>query len=153
MNTFRDIKNRSIGKEIGVLSRTAHIYFQNQFKDYSIGHAQVMTLHYISRNNGRSQNELVKHFNLDKSSVTSQLNILEKNGYIIRKIDINDSRGRKLFTTEKTKAIESDLHDKFISWSRLLLEGINAEEQEKLFFLLDKMNSNAQGAILEMKEK
>ncbi len=153
MNKFRDIKNRSIGKEIGVLSRTAHIYFQTQFKDYSIGHAQVMTLHYICRNNGRSQNELVKHFSLNKSSVTSQLNILEKNGYIIRKTDINDSRGRKIFITEKTKAIEADLHDKFISWSRLLLEGINAEEQEKLFFLLDKMNSNAQGAILEMKEK
>jgi DNA-binding MarR family transcriptional regulator len=152
MNKFRDMSNRSIGKEIGILSRAAHTFFQHQFKNYSIGHAQVMTLHFICRNNGRSQHELVKYFNLDKSSVTSQLNILEKNGYIIRKIDTNDSRGRMIFITEKTKAIEADLYDKFISWSKILLEGFNAEEQEKVFCLLDKMNTNAQRTIVLMKK-
>jgi len=152
MKKIKTINRRSIGKEIGILSRTAHTFFQFQFKDLSIGHSQVMTLHFISRHEGLSQNELVQHFRLDKSSVTSQLNILEKNGYIIRKKDKDDSRGKKIFITEKTSAIKDYLDNKFSSWSKILLEGFDEVEKEKIFILLDKMIINAHKAIHELKK-
>ncbi len=51
-----------------------------------------------------------------------------------------------------TKAIEADLYDKFISWSKILLEGFNARELEEVFFLLDKMNTNAQCVIMKLRK-
>ena len=44
--------NRSAGRLINELSRAAHIYFQSEFKKYSIGHAQIITLLFIARNEG-----------------------------------------------------------------------------------------------------
>ena len=151
MKKIMDINKRSIGKEIGILSRAAHTFFQYQFKNLSIGHSQVMTLHFICKHNGLSQNKLVQHFGLDKSSVTSQLNILEKNGYITREIDKDDSRGRKIFITKKTNAIKDFLDTKFSSWSKILLKGFDEVEKEKLFNLLDNMIINAHKAINELK--
>lgn len=142
--------SRSIGKELGVLSRRAQIYFKHAFKEYSIGHAQVMTLHHICKHDGLNQVELSSHFNLDKSSVTSQLNILEKNGYIRREKDSNDSRGRKIYITEKTKGIETSLSIKFSFWTNTLLKGFNEEEKEILFSLTDRMKANTDAAIREI---
>lgn len=146
------MKNQSVGKRIGALSRATHRFFGHRFKNFSIGHAQVVTLHLICRHDGMGQNELVQHFGMDKSSITSQLNILEKNGYIERRIDKNDSRGRKIFITQKTKAIEPELYEIFSSWSEFLLKGFNKAEKELLFQFLDQMIVNAQQALEDLKE-
>jgi DNA-binding MarR family transcriptional regulator len=143
---------RVIAKEIGNLARMANLFFQHQLKEYEIGHAQLMTLHFICRNNGLSQNELVHHSNLDKSSITSQLNKLVKNGYITREINEDDSRGKRIFITNKTKIIENELHHKFVSWNKILSEGLNEKELELTFSLFDKMNTNAQQAIQQIKD-
>jgi DNA-binding MarR family transcriptional regulator len=142
----------SIGRAVGRLSRTAHSYFQHRFRDYELGHAQVLTLHYVSRHNGIEQNELCDHQHLDKSSLTSQLNKLEANGYIIRKADPADRRAKRVFITEKTQAIQDDLHAVFTSWSQILLEGLDENEREAIFQLLDKMQENAGKEIKKLRQ-
>jgi len=151
MKKIVDINNLSIGKEIGILSRAAHTFFQYQFKDLSIGPSQVMTLHFICKHDGVNQNELVKHSGMDKSSITCQLKILEKNGYITREIDSKDGRGRNIFITEKTESIEPELIEYFLMWSEILLQGSNNLEKEQIFQFLDKMISNANHAIMQLK--
>jgi len=143
--------NRSIGKLIGMLSRSAHIYFHHQFKDSTIGHAQVFTLHFLSKHDGISQNELVQHFHMDKSSVTSQLNNLEKNGYIVRIKSAGDGRSRQIFMTDKAKEMSDDLHKVFIGWSQILLEGLSDEEVDKAFELAEHMHNNAKKKIHDIK--
>lgn len=144
--------NPSVGKLIGAIARTAHIYFQQQFKSYSIGYAQVMTLHFVSRRNGINQLELTHLLNLDKSSITSQLNSLEKNGYIIRVVSDDDARVRKIYITDKTRAIEESIHKVFNSWSEVLLQGFSDAEQKNIFLLLEKMLGNAHNKIEEIKQ-
>ncbi len=151
MISSEDGKSGSIGKRIGILSRAAQVYLQHQFRDYPLGHAQVITLHFICRHNGLNQNELVRYLNLDKSSVSTQLNKLEEHGYIKRTTNEADSRARKISITEKTVQIEDDLHQKFSAWSDVLLNGFSVEEKEKVFSLLDKLVSNAQHAVEDCK--
>ena len=142
----------SIGRAIGRLSRSAHSYFQHRFREYGLGYAQVLTLHYVSRHNGIDQNELCGHQHLDKSSLTSQLNKLEANGYIIRKADPTDRRAKRVFITEKTQAIQDDLHAVFTSWSGILLEGLDENELETMFGILDKMQNNASIVLQELRQ-
>jgi DNA-binding MarR family transcriptional regulator len=148
----KEQQNKSIGKKIGFLSRSAHIYLKNEFKNEDIGHSQIMTLHFICKNNGINQNELVTYFNLDKSSIASQLKILEKNNYIIRRKDPKDSRSRNIYITDKTENIIAEISEKFSSWSKILLDGISKEEEEILFNLLDKLKINAEKAIQEIRK-
>ncbi len=144
-------KQQSAGKIIGELSRAAHIFFQHQFKDYSIGHAQVRTLHYLSHNNGITQVALTEYLNLDKSSVTSQLNNLEKNGYIYRSRSPEDARIRTINITDKAKEIFGSLMNVFSSWTDILLTNFSEKEKEDIFLLLNKMHENSQTKINELK--
>lgn len=147
MKESLEISKRSMGKEMGILSRSAQMFLRHQFKEYEIGHAQLMTLHFICRNDGLTQNEIVSHSSLDKSSITSQLNKLEKNAYIIRRINKEDSRGRRIYKTDKTKKMEDELHQKFVLWNNLLIKGLSKEDLEITFSVLDKMKINARQAL------
>ncbi|MDZ7796129.1 MAG: MarR family transcriptional regulator [Candidatus Marinimicrobia bacterium] len=143
MKELEEKRDRSLGKIISELSRLSGMYFQKQFKRYDIGPSQVTTLHFISRHNGITQSDLTHFLNLDKSSVSSQLHTLEKNGYIVRIAAKDDNRIKKIYISEKTRTIESPLHNVFTSWTDTLLADLSEEEREQLFLLLEKVKGNA----------
>ncbi len=152
MKNYKEEHHQSVGKIIGEISRAAHIYFQNDFKEYSIGHAQVRTLHFIAHNEGITQVQLSDYLKLDKSSITSQLRILENNGYIKRKISHYDARVHQIFITDKTKEILEPLKNIFSTWSNVLLDGLSESERKNVFLLLEKMRKNAQNKLQEIKQ-
>lgn len=142
----------SIGWRIGRLSRAAHVYFKQRFGELGLGHAQGITLHHICRHDGIDQLVLLDKVRLDKSSLTSQLNKLEANGYITREPDPADRRAKRIVITDKTRAIEKDLHNIFTSWSEVLTQGLNERERDTLVRLLDTMFDNAHHTIDEMRD-
>ena len=135
---------KSAGKIIKELSKAADIYFKAEFKKYSIGHAQIRTLIFLAYNEGISQLELSRSLNLDKSSITSQLQTLEKNGYIRREISEIDARTHRLNITDKTRKILDPLKKVFSSWTEILLDGFDAPEKARIFYFLEKMQDNVQ---------
>jgi len=142
MDKNKEESKKSAGKIINELSRAADIYFKTEFKKYSIGHAQIRTLLFLSRNEGISQLELSKSLNLDKSSITSQLQTLEKNGYISRHISEADARMHQLNITDKTREILRPLKKVFSSWTEILLDGFDKKERAIVFQYLEKMQNN-----------
>ncbi|MCF8360568.1 MAG: MarR family transcriptional regulator [Prolixibacteraceae bacterium] len=151
MQKHRNKMQKSAGRIIGELSRAASIYFKSEFRKYSIGHAQIVTLLHISRHEGITQKELAKELNLDKSSITSQLCILEKNGYIIRLTDQKDARIHQIMITDKSRELLVPLKNIFSSWSRILLDGFSEEEKEEAFRLLEKMRENSRARLKHIK--
>ncbi len=150
MEATNKIRDRSLGKLISELSRLASSYFQKRFRKYDIGPSQVITLHFIAGSNGISQSDLTRLLDIDKSSVSSQLHTLEKNAYIERRPASGDSRVKRIYVTERTKAIEASLHEDFASWTEILLDGLSGEERKTVFSLLEKIKKNAQRTIQEM---
>lgn len=134
--------DKSAVRIINELYRTANIYFQTEFKEYSIGHAQIVTLIVVSKKEGISQLQLSEYLNLDKSSITSQLKILENNGYITRNKSENDARMYQIYITDKTREILDPLKSIFISWTEILLDDFNEQDREKSLFFLEKMLDN-----------
>jgi DNA-binding MarR family transcriptional regulator len=141
----------SIGWRIGRLQRAAHVYFKHRFGELGLGHAQGITLHHICRQDGIDQLALLNKVRLDKSSLTSQLKKLEENGYIVRKSDPADRRAKRIFITDKTRALQDDLHDIFASWTKILTEGLVDTERETLIRLLDTLQDNASKTLKEMR--
>jgi DNA-binding MarR family transcriptional regulator len=145
--------NKLVGRLINELSRAAHSYFQAEFKKHSIGHAQIRTLLFIERNEGLSQMKLAESLKLDKSTLTSQLSLLEKNGYILRSKAEEDARMYQIRSTAKTKKIVAPLKSSFSAWTKTLLEGFSEEESETLYNFLERMNCNAQKQLDRSKER
>jgi len=110
-----------------------------------------MTLHHISHHEGISQRELSNYSGPDKSSLSSQLMILEKNNYIIRKANKSDSRIKRIYLSKKAKIPEKSLGNIFQSWSQILLNGFSDEEQIIAREMLERMLENAKAEKVRIK--
>jgi DNA-binding MarR family transcriptional regulator len=150
MGNKKDKKQASAGRLINELSRFAHIYFQHEFKKYNIGHAQIRTLFYIAHNEQQTQKQLANYLNLDKSSITSQLQILERNAYISRTTSKRDARMQVISITDKTKDILEPLKQVRSSWTTTLLDGFSEKERSDIFNYLERMRDNAKNKLSQI---
>ena len=75
-------------------------------------------------------------------SVTSLLNGLEKNGFIIRYSRENDGRAMNIKVTEKGDKVLEALRDVFKSTEQQLHSGMTTAEQEQFLMLLQKAHDN-----------
>ncbi len=146
------MKRQSAGKLINELSRAAQCYFKHEFQANNIGHAQLRTLFYIAHNEGNTQKELGEYLHLDKSSITSQLQILEKNGYISRQTSKEDARKQVIFITDKATKLLPTIETVLVSWTETLLDGFSNEERTELFAYLNKMSENARMKLSELQK-
>ncbi len=97
--------------------------------------------------------DVAQYLNLDKSSVTSQLNVLEKNGYIIRHKSERDGRKHQLNITDKTREILDPLKMVFMSWTEILLDGFSESERTEVFNYLFRMRDNAKNGLNMIKNQ
>ncbi len=146
-------KHESAGALIYELSKAAQVFFQYQFGPYSIGPAQIRTLIVLSRTEGLTQNEIAEQLNLDKSSITSQMKILEGNGYIVRQRHPEDSRKQRISITQKTRDLLDPLMTVFASWTTTLLGGFDRTERAQVMDYLKRMNANAAKKLNEIQEQ
>ncbi|MFV0242428.1 MAG: MarR family winged helix-turn-helix transcriptional regulator [Lacrimispora sphenoides] len=75
-------------------------------------------------------------------SVTSLLNGLEKNGFIIRYSREDDGRAMNIKVTEKGDKVLEALRDIFKSTKQQLHSGMTPAEQEQFLMLLQKAHDN-----------
>lgn len=97
------------------------------------------------------QKDLESEFKISRSSVTSLLNTMEKNGFIIRQPVKNDARLKKIVLTEKTLKVSALHWAKVSDFEQNLVSNMTREEIETLKMLLDKVISNLDNK--EVKEK
>ena len=82
--------------------------------------------------------DLAMHAHRTKSTVTALVTKLEKNGYVERIPDLEDSRGVKVRLTEKGKALKPAFDKISEGLQRLILSKITEEEARLLERLLKK---------------
>jgi len=80
--------------------------------------------------------------NLTGPSVTSLLNGLEKNAFIVRSPKKNDRRIIEYQLTDKSNKLIEDMEQVFINTEKQLLKNMTDEEQQTFLHLLEKVYKN-----------
>ena len=108
-------KEEDAGRIINIVShqlkRTIFFY---TWKDCGLTTMQNRVLHYIlarSLENPVYQKDIEKEFKVSKSTVTEILQLMEKNGFIIRKSSKRDGRMKRILPTEKAITIQKEVMD------------------------------------------
>jgi MarR family transcriptional regulator, organic hydroperoxide resistance regulator len=78
----------------------------------------------------------------DKSTITSVINHLEKNGYVTKVRDSRDKRLVNIEVTEKARAIRLALIKISDKMNAQMFEGLSAEEKATLFNLMARISHN-----------
>lgn len=109
-------------------------------------HQHVYILH-VCRNPGISQEQLAKRICVNKSSVTRQLCILEKNGYIMRRPDSEDRRLLRVYPTSEAEGIYPEVVRIMKEWNDLLFTELNEKEREQFKEMLKRVTDRAIKAV------
>lgn len=101
-------------------------------------------LEYLLENTDKEiyQRHLEKLFNQSNPSMTGILNRLEKNGFIIRKTSIKDSRYKQIILTEKTYELVLELKKDLLTFNNNYNKMLSESEKDDLINLLKKIYLN-----------
>lgn len=139
--------NRKLGFEIGRTSRLIKRVMDNSgAKEYidKVTGTHGWALGYFHRNLGRDifQKDFEKEFDIRRSTASSILSLMERNGLIERKSVPDDGRLKKIVLTEKALELHQRVDDAFCKMEEDISQGITAEETDILFKIIDKINNN-----------
>ena len=135
----------SISRYINVISRCGNMYRNERLKGTDLGTSHHTYLFTICRNPGISQDRLAKMIYINKSNVTRNLAVLEKNGYIERRPSEQDKRVMLVFPTQKAQDTLPLLREIMHDWNDLVAADLSEDELEQLRTILSRIAERATG--------
>lgn len=123
-----------IKKRIDYLSRETGV---TGFQGYLLGY-----LIEESRQRDVFQRDVEKHMEISRASVTSVLQLLEKNGFILRESVKDDARLKKIVVTEKGHRTNEQIHIMLDQLEESLGEGISEEEMQTFISVVQHIKNN-----------
>ncbi len=114
------------------LSRTIDTIFENKISDVDMSRGQYIYILYLYENSGSNQLDISQNLLLDKTTVAKALKRLEKDHYIIRRVDSRDKRKVKVFLTQKGKDVYHEIQSIFKEISEKLSTQIRPTYQKEL---------------------
>ncbi len=136
-----------LGKNLMDAAHQLKLYFDAAFGDTGVNGLQARILGFVEQNDRQNkdvyQKDIEAEFKIRRSSVSSVLDTMEKNGFIRRVSVLSDARLKKLVLTEKAKLLGESNRRKISEFERGLEEGLSEEEIALLKTLLGKIADNA----------
>ena len=134
-------------RQISITYRCAMRYRERELADTGLAGCQTPYLTALYRKPGLTQEELAKDLNVNKSSVTRQLAVLEEQGYVRRESDPADKRSLLVFPTDKALDLRDRLFQCYREWNEYLTQDLSEEEKATLSGLMVRIASKAEAYV------
>lgn len=141
------MNDRRLGLEIHKTSRIIKRYADSDatksYVDKMTGtHGWAVGYFYRNRDRDIFQKDFEQEFNIRRSTASSILSLMEKNGLIVRESVPYDARLKKIILTQKALDVHAIVLDAFDRFEKTMKKNISDQELEVFFSVLDKINSN-----------
>lgn len=134
-------------KMLNNISRSQAIYRSNKISADDLQSTHYAYVLAVSREPGRSQEDIARELCVNKSTAARNINYLEERGYVTRQPLPNDKRQLSVYPTEKMLAVLPEIRNASKEWMSLLSEGIPEDELEIFNSVLSRMQEKAREII------
>lgn len=145
-----------LGNMVIIVSNQMKHYLHRAAESEGISGSQSRILHFLANESGERdiyQKDVEDFFCLRRSTVTQNLQGMEKKGLITRTSVSKDARLKKLVLTEQGAELEKRIHDKVLYMERCLSEGLTGEERRDFRSVLLKMSAAmAENGMAQLEE-
>ena len=140
-------KKNALGYQIKSLERMIYhrhtLSTTRSYVDSLTGtHGWVIRYLYENKDNDIFQRDIEKTFGVRRSTITSMLQIMEKNGLITRGSVPYDSRLKKITPTEKALELHRRISDEIDAIEAELSAGLSEEEISAFISTIEKIKKN-----------
>lgn len=108
-------------------------------------HGWAIGYFYENRDRDIFQRDFETHFSIRRSTASNILSCMEKNGFIIRESVEHDARLKKIILTERAIELHKTIIKDIKNREERLKKGIDKEELECFFRVIDKIKANLEG--------
>lgn len=140
-------ENYRLGKYLLETSHQLKLYLDATFGDSGLNGLQARILAFVEHNDRQNkdvyQKDIEAEFKIRRSSVSSVLDTMEKNGFIRRVSVLSDARLKKLVLTDKARQVGETHRNKISEFDTGLESGLTEEELQTLKSLLARVIGNA----------
>lgn len=127
------------------LHRTEHLLsrnFDRRAKAVGFTRSRWQVLWSLKKEEGLKQTELADRLEVARISLTRQIDLLEAEGLVERRQDLEDRRCYRLYLTEASAPVLDVLQSIAEEVRAQAFAGITADERRQLFFLLTRVRGN-----------
>ena len=134
---------RHVGGEIRMLSNLIKRCMDDGMPPETTG-MQGWIIGFLHRNEDRDmfQRDVEAEFNIRRSTATGILQLMEKNGFLLREPVAYDARLKKLVLTERSRRLVQEMCQTGMTIDTRLLRGFSPDEVQTLYGFLDRMFRN-----------
>jgi DNA-binding MarR family transcriptional regulator len=137
----REPEEQTVGQLLMQVCRLTGDRMRVKMEEIGLHRAQGFALFFLGHNEGAPQTEIAKAFHLSAASVTSMLQRMERDGWVVRKTDPDDQRVLRVYLTEKARLLHQDAHADFLELEREVTAVLTPKEQRELHALLAKVHA------------
>jgi len=112
-------------------------------KGYDITFEQWTILNVLHEEPGIIQSEIAEKTYKDKTNITRILDVLSKNGYVVRENHESDRRSSCIYLTDAGRKMFDDLIPYIVSINEQFRKGISDAEMETFSSILERICENA----------
>lgn len=136
-------RKQHIAKGIIDLSYLLKRDLDNAAANFGLTRTQAVILKYLETESSKRdifQKDIEREFRIRKSSVTSVIQLLEKNGYITRESVNEDARLKKIVLTDKARNVNFIIGDGLDKREEKFYDVLSEEEIESFFCIMNKIS-------------
>lgn len=130
-----DITERKMTK----IAREAKKLVLYTLRESGIGTAEIDYIHALRHHAGAMQAQMAELLHADKAAVARRTESLEAKGYLVRRENPADGRGRLLYPTEKAEGMKVSKAAIETAFYEYLTATLTADEQQAFGALLDRL--------------
>lgn len=146
---MKQYETEGIGRYISYLHRLGANFLSKEYDQYEIGFGQYQFLLRLYLEDGVSHDELTEQVCVDKATTTRAIKKLEEKGYVRLAPNEKDKRKYHIYLTQKALAQKEEILEISRRWERQLIDGLEQEELNQLFYLLRKITRYNSGHLFE----
>ena len=135
-----------LGKYILDAAHQMKVELDSSFSNDDLNGVQARILGFVEIYDKKGQNvyqkDIEAEFKIRRSSVSSVLDTMEKNGYIMRQSVLSDARLKKIVLTEKAKQLGVKYRSNIDLFEQTVEKNLTEEEIATVKNILDKISGN-----------
>lgn len=135
------MKNTELGQAYRQLNRIHRHITARYLSTFNLYSGQPRLLFAIQENPGITIQELVAITGNTKESISVSVKRMVIMGFIVRQVNPNDKREKRLHLTDKGQNLSQTIHLEFDALNDMMFDGLAEQENNDLIVLFEKMTA------------
>ena len=138
------IADQDLGRLLVSVCRLHHTRADQSMDRLGLYRGQAFLLMTLSRQNGMTHSEIAEKLQISPAAVTKVIKRMEQARYLQRQTDPADERVSRVYLQDKGRALIAEINTAFDKLDRMMFDELPAQDLERLYELLMRMQANLQ---------